>query len=132
MNEAQRLWDECAGILRGQVSEPVWLTSFEAAHAVSLDGSVLTVAVPSFLAKERIEGRYMAIVRDALLDIGADHLELAIEVAPAEPEPAWTVEPRPSPPPRRAPPRRRRPPATAPGWAWRPTTSTPGTRSTTS
>ena len=32
VNEAQRLWDECAGILQAQVSEPVWLTSFEAAR----------------------------------------------------------------------------------------------------
>ena len=55
MNEAQRLWDECAGILRAQVSEPVWLTSFEEARAMGFDGSLLTVAVPSFLAKERIE-----------------------------------------------------------------------------
>ena len=38
MNEAQRLWDECAGILRAQVSEPVWLTSFEAARAVDARG----------------------------------------------------------------------------------------------
>ena len=38
VNEAQRLWDECAGILRAQVSEPVWLTSFEAARPVSFDG----------------------------------------------------------------------------------------------
>ena len=93
MNEAQRLWDECAGILRAQVSEPVWLTSFEAAHAVSLEGGVLTLAVPSFMSKERIEGRYLSLVRDALTEIGAGHVELALEIAPSEPEPAWTVAP---------------------------------------
>ena len=93
MNEAQRLWDECAGILRAQVSEPVWLTSFEAARGTSLEGNVLTVAVPSFLAKERIEGRYLALVRDALAEIGAPQVELALEVSAAEPEPAWTVAP---------------------------------------
>jgi len=77
VNEAQRLWDECAGILRAQVSEPVWLTSFEAARAVSLDGGLLTLAVPSFLAKERIEGRYLSLVRDALTEIGASDIDLA-------------------------------------------------------
>ena len=82
MNEAQRLWDECAGILRAQVSEPVWLTSFEAARAVRLEDGVLTLAVPSFLAKERIEGRYLSLVRDALTEIGAADVELALEIAP--------------------------------------------------
>ncbi|MDP1819400.1 MAG: chromosomal replication initiator protein DnaA [Acidimicrobiales bacterium] len=93
MNEAQRLWDECAGILRAQVSEPVWLTSFEAARAVSLDNELLTLAVPSFMSKERIEGRYLSLVRDSLTEMGAGHLQLVIEVSPSEPEPAWTVEP---------------------------------------
>ena len=70
MNEAQRLWDECAGILQAQVSEPVWLTSFEAARPTRLEGGVLTLAVPSFLAKERIEGRYLSLVRGALTEVG--------------------------------------------------------------
>ena len=82
MNEAQRLWDECAGILQAQVSEPVWLTSFEAARPTRLEGNVLTLAVPSFLAKERIEGRYLSLVRGALTEVGAADVELALEIAP--------------------------------------------------
>jgi chromosomal replication initiator protein len=98
VNEAQRLWDECAGLLQAQVSEPVWLTSFDAARAVSLDDGRLTIAVPSFMAKERIEGRYLALVRDALTEIGAADVELTLEIAPSEPEPQWTVAPpRPAP-----------------------------------
>ena len=93
MNEAQRLWDECAGILQAQVSEPVWLTSFEAARPTRLEGGVLTLAVPSFLAKERIEGRYLSLVRGALTEVGAANIELALEIAPTEPEPQWTVAP---------------------------------------
>ena len=93
MNEAQRLWDECAGIVRAQVSEPVWLTSFEAARAVGYDGTTFTLAVPSFLAKERIEGRYLSLVRDALTEVGAGSVQLALEIIPSEPEPAWTVAP---------------------------------------
>src|SRR3546814_20052439 len=71
LSEAQRLWDECAGLLRAQVSEPVWLTQFDDARAVALTDDTLTVAVTSFLAKERIEGRYLSLVRDALNELGA-------------------------------------------------------------
>jgi chromosomal replication initiator protein len=93
VNEAQRLWDECAGILQAQVSEPVWLTSFEAARPTRLEGNVLTLSVPSFLAKERIEGRYLSLVRGALTEVGAADVEIALEIAPNEPEPQWTVAP---------------------------------------
>ncbi len=93
VNEAQRLWDECAGIVRAQVSEPVWHTSFEAARGVEFTATSFTLAVPSFLAKERIEGRYLSLVRDALTEIGAGHVELQLQISPSEPEPEWTVSP---------------------------------------
>jgi chromosomal replication initiator protein len=96
VSEAQRLWDECAGLLRAQVSEPVWLTSFEQARPISFEDDRLVLAVPSFLAKERIEGRYLSLVRDALAEIGAGEVALVLEIAPSEPEPAWTVAPNPS------------------------------------
>ncbi len=78
--EASVLWDACADILRAQVSEAVWLTSFNGAHPVHLDQGVLTLAVPSSVVKERIEGRYLALVRDALTEAGADEVALSIEV----------------------------------------------------
>src|SRR3546814_618403 len=93
LSEAQRLWDECAGLLRAQVSEPVWLTQFDDARAVALTDDTLTVAVTSFLAKERIEGRYLSLVRDALNEIGAANIELVLEVAAPRAEPEWTVRP---------------------------------------
>src|SRR5690606_29679112 len=39
------------------------------------------------------EGRYLSLVRDALTEIGAAKVELALEITPHEPEPAWTVTP---------------------------------------
>ncbi len=80
VRDADVLWDSCADILRAQVSEAVWLTSFNGAQPVALDGGVLTLAVPSSVVKERIEGRYLALVRDALTEAGADQVALAIEV----------------------------------------------------
>lgn len=80
MQEADVLWDACTDILRAQVSDAVWLTSFNGAQPLSLDEGVLTLAVPSTVVKERIEGRYLALVRDALSEAGADEVALAIEV----------------------------------------------------
>jgi chromosomal replication initiator protein len=80
VRDADVLWGSCADILRAQVSEAVWLTSFNGAQPLGLDGGVLTLAVPSTVVKERIEGRYLALVRDALSEAGADEVALAIEV----------------------------------------------------
>ncbi len=83
MREAGTVWGACSEILRAQVSEAVWLTSFSSAEPLDLDHGVLTVAVPSTVVKERIEGRYLALVRDALVESGAEDVALSIEVRPA-------------------------------------------------
>ena len=82
VGEAEHLWNTCAGLLRAQVSEAVWLTSFREARAVSSDDDTLVLAVPSSLVKERIEGRYLPLVRDALAELGWPDIELRLEVRP--------------------------------------------------
>jgi chromosomal replication initiator protein len=84
VDEAQELWTRCADMLRAQVSEAVWLTTFNGADAMKLNDHTLVLSVPSTVVKERIEGRYLTLVRSALADAGASDLELDIEVHTAE------------------------------------------------
>ncbi|MFP3899498.1 MAG: chromosomal replication initiator protein DnaA [Acidimicrobiia bacterium] len=93
MSEAPELWGRCAGLLRAQVSDLVWHTAFEGVRATAYDGRTLTLGVPSPLAKERIEGRYLGLVRDALAEAGAPGAQLRLEIDSAEPPPVWTVPP---------------------------------------
>jgi chromosomal replication initiator protein len=67
-------------MLRAQVSEAVWLTTFHGTEVVGGDDRRLVLSVPSSVVKERIEVRYLTLVRSALADAGADGLELSIEV----------------------------------------------------
>ncbi len=80
MDGAQELWTACAEVLREQVSEAVWLTTFNGAEAVELVDHGLVLAVPSSVVKDRIEGRYLTLVRSALSDVGAGELDLRVEV----------------------------------------------------
>jgi chromosomal replication initiator protein len=89
VTDAERLWDTCAAALRGQVSDVVWHTAFDGVRAVAYDGVVLTLGVPNPLAKDRIEGRYLALVRDALEEAGAAHAQLRLEVDTAETASPW-------------------------------------------
>ena len=80
VDEALGLWNACAELLRTQVSEAVWHTTFTALEPIERTDAALVVAVPSSLAKERIEGRYLALVKGSLADLGAPDLDLVIEV----------------------------------------------------
>ena len=84
VNDAEHLWTGVAQILRAQVSEAVWHSSFADVRAVDLSGDHLRVTVPSSHVRERIEGRYLALVRDALAELGRPGLGFAIEVAVAD------------------------------------------------
>jgi chromosomal replication initiator protein len=77
---AHELWTACAEILREQVSEAVWLTTFNAAEPLELADGQLRLAVPSSVVRDRIEGRYLTLVRSALADVGGGAVELRIEV----------------------------------------------------
>jgi len=80
VSDADHLWIAAAQLLRAQVSEAVWLSTFQDARADRVDGDRLVLAVPSSHVRERIEGRYLAIVRDAFVEIGQPSLDLEIEV----------------------------------------------------
>ena len=68
MTNAERLWIVCAEALRTQVSDATWKTWFDGVRAVDADDEQLVLAVPSSLVKERIEHRYLPLVRDVLTD----------------------------------------------------------------
>jgi chromosomal replication initiator protein len=88
---AEGLWNACAAILRAQVSDAVWRTTFTGLEPVERTDGRLVVAVPSSLAKERIEGRYLALVKASLADLGEPDLEVVIEVRPAGPDERATL-----------------------------------------
>ena len=81
MGEAQLLWTACAGVLREQVSEAVWMSSFAETSALRIDDDRLVLSVPSPWVKERIESRYLEMVRAALSDVGSSY-RVDIEVRP--------------------------------------------------
>jgi chromosomal replication initiator protein len=89
MHDADELWNQCARSIRAQVSDVVWQTTFTGVAPLNITSNRLNLSVPSTIVKERIEGRFLALVRDALADVGAPELDLGFVVekpAPSEPE----------------------------------------------
>ena len=81
MNDPKSLWKACSDLLRAQVSEAVWLTTFQDVTPTALNANDFSLAVPNSLIKDRIEGRYLALVRDALEECGFGGVSLSIDVA---------------------------------------------------
>lgn len=82
MDEAELLWKACAETLRDKVTDPVWLTSFNAAIPVSLTDQKFVLSVPSSVFRDRIESRYRSLLVEALAEAGVHGLEVVIEVQP--------------------------------------------------
>ena len=80
MREAVELWENCAELIRAQVSDVVWNTTFRHLEAIDLTTDEITVAVPSQVMKERIEARYLGIVRDAITETFQGPLEMSLQV----------------------------------------------------
>ena len=61
VNDAEQLWTAASQLLRAQVSEAVWLSTFQDAQPVEANDDRLVLAVPSTPVRERIEGRYLEV-----------------------------------------------------------------------
>ena len=80
MSDHEQLWTAAAQLLRAQVSEAVWLSTFQDVTSLPSEDATLLIAVPSTHVQERITTRYRPLVLDALTEIGAGNVDLRIEV----------------------------------------------------
>ena len=71
VSDHEQLWTAVAQLLRAQVSEAVWFSTFQDVVALDSDPSMLRVSAPNAHARDRILSRYLPLVRDALEEIGA-------------------------------------------------------------
>ena len=95
MTDAERLWRECTGTIRGQLAEGAWRTTFDEVELVHGEAGELVLLVPNSLIRDRIENRYLLLVRDSLNGAGGGGYALRLEVVPPSGAPADEVAPGP-------------------------------------
>jgi len=92
--ERDSLWQRAAVVLRQQVSEAVWFSTFsdisvEHEPASKIGGTMsLTLRVPNAFVRDRVLTRYMSLVRDALDEAGGASHELHVDIRPVAARPA--------------------------------------------
>lgn len=94
MSDHEQLWTAVAQLLRAQVSEAVWFSTFQDVVALDSDASMVRVNAPNAHTRDRILSRYLPLVRDALEEIGAAHMNFVVEVqvAEAEADDSWATD----------------------------------------
>jgi chromosomal replication initiator protein len=80
VTDAERLWKTCSDTLQEQVSDSTWKTFFSGVHPLAFTGDRLILAVPSLLVRERLEGRYLAMVEDTLANVAGGGVRVELEV----------------------------------------------------
>jgi len=80
VTDAERLWKTCSDTLREQVSESTWKTYFSGVRPLDFTGDRLILAVPNLLVRERLEGRYLAMVEDTLANVAGGGVRVELEV----------------------------------------------------
>jgi len=97
VSDHDQLWTAVAQLLRAQVSEAVWFSTFQDVVALDSDPSMLRVGAPNGHTRDRILSRYLPLVRDALEEIGASSRQFVVEVQVADPAVQEFVELAPDP-----------------------------------
>lgn len=92
VGDAQSLWTTCCDVLRPQVSDAVWRSTFHDARPLTYESGTLCLVVPNGLMRSRIEGTYRSLVEDALHDVAGGNVQLDVQVraeatAPLESDP---------------------------------------------
>ena len=80
MNDYEQLWTAVSQLLRAQVSEAVWFSTFQDVVALESNADELRVSAPNSHVRDRIMSRYLPLVTDALDDIGASNRVFVIDV----------------------------------------------------
>ncbi len=80
MPNAEYLWGACVAVLRNELPDGAGKTWLEAARPLALEDRRLILAVPSAVAKERIESRYLRFVEDILTELAGEAHEIVLEV----------------------------------------------------
>ncbi|MGO8877368.1 MAG: chromosomal replication initiator protein DnaA [Acidimicrobiales bacterium] len=84
VTEAQQLWNDCSGALRSQVSEAAWKAWFSGIRPLAVANGTLVLAVPNTVVRERLEGRFAALLQDALHDTSGKDYPVRFDVEVAE------------------------------------------------
>ncbi|MEM7324390.1 MAG: chromosomal replication initiator protein DnaA [Actinomycetota bacterium] len=80
MATENELWSAAAELLRSQVSDGVWQSTFAQVAPISLTADSFTLAMPNPIIRDRLDGRYRPLVEDAVAEAGGVDLKIVFQL----------------------------------------------------
>lgn len=80
MTSASDLWTATAVLLRNEISDGVWHSTFASVTALRLSKERLTLSVPNAIIREKLDGRYRPLVEDAVAEASGGELSIEFEI----------------------------------------------------
>lgn len=96
---AERLWADASAVLRVEVADGTWQSTFASVTAMRIDDAdELVLGVPNGIARDRIEGRYGPLVQGVISEAAGRPMRFSLELLPTtlfdlEGEPTPAVSP---------------------------------------
>jgi chromosomal replication initiator protein len=88
VNETEGLWTSCSQALREQVSDATWQAYLSGITPVAIKDSEIVLAVPNTLIRDRVESRFLGLIRDTVTGTVGRDLRVQLEVVAPAYEPA--------------------------------------------
>jgi chromosomal replication initiator protein len=85
VSDQQEVWTAVAQLLRAQLTESVWYSTFSEVEPVVDGDRNLVIRVPSTLARDRILTRYLPLITDALAELGEGDRRFDVVITAPEP-----------------------------------------------
>jgi chromosomal replication initiator protein len=86
--ESEQIWQAAQEELRFQLSKPSYESWLKNASLVARERNAFKIGVPTKLAKDWLEDRYSAMIKETLSAIVSGDVSVSFEVLPAQAEPA--------------------------------------------
>jgi chromosomal replication initiator protein len=80
MTAATELWSTASELLRSQVSEGVWQSTFAQLSPVELTADHLVLGMPNGIIRDRLDGRYRPLVEDAVTEAAGHELGVDFKI----------------------------------------------------
>ena len=85
LTDGNQVWASVADVLRTQLTEAVWMSTFSNVAPIRIGDRELTVSVPNNHVRDRILTRFLPLVSDALEETTGGPCQLVILVDPSAP-----------------------------------------------
>jgi len=77
---AENLWTHASDLLRSQVADGVWQSTFAQAKPVELTRDRFVLGLPNSIIRERLDGRYRPLVEDAVTEAAGQPIAVEFQL----------------------------------------------------